>query len=68
VANQRNFCPFGCTPADLDPAGGCDHFIGWTEDGKHLERRGQPGSVESVLPEDRVVTTGVSARVYRQHV
>ena len=44
----------------------CDHFLGWTEDGRHIEPK--PGLKFRHLvigQKDQVIKTGVSARVYR---
>lgn len=35
-----NHCPFGCTEADLDSHGYCDHLIGFTNDGITFEPLG----------------------------
>lgn len=45
----------------------CDHFIGWTDDGRRIELRGLRGGAKTgtVAPADRLLTVGVSARVYR---
>jgi hypothetical protein len=49
-------CPLcGCTF--------CRHWIGWTEDGRTIELKA--GGTAPLLPADRVIKTGVSARVYR---
>ena len=62
-------CPF-CESVDY-----CEHFIGWTNDGKRitetLDSSHEPGAIESIsIPickdTDRIVKTGVSARVYKK--
>jgi len=63
-----NHCPFGCADEQLDKHGWCRHLIGWTEDGKTFEPRRNPWQRQPVLPTDRIVTTGVAARVYRDWV
>jgi Zn-finger nucleic acid-binding protein len=51
-------CPF-CRGDD------CEHFLGWTEDGKTIQHRSTPQKMD-ISETDRIVTTGVTARVYRQ--
>jgi hypothetical protein len=45
-------------------------MLGWTEDGKGItdpiQGRSSLCSPEPILSTDRIVTTGVSARVYRE--
>lgn len=55
-------CPYCDSPGD------CRHLIGWTDDGKTVELRLGivAGKKVNLLPTDRVITTGVSARVYRK--
>jgi hypothetical protein len=60
-----NHCPFGCRDDQLDAHGYCRHLIGWTEDGRTFELRVNPAQRQPILGTDRIVTTGVSARVYR---
>ena len=44
----------------------CPHFLGWTTDGKTVdEPRRSWDEKQPIQPGDRIVTTGVSARVYR---
>lgn len=47
----------------------CSHFLGWTEDGRTIGDPVQGRSAlvdpEPIQPSDRIVNTGVSARVYR---
>lgn len=46
----------------------CRHLIGWTEDGQHIVPADMDSLRSAVLTvggTDRIVTTGVSARVYR---
>ena len=59
-------CPFcGCHE--------CHHWIGWTEDGRTIElNRSHPAPAghrgrftKPLRSTDQIVTTGVSARVYR---
>ena len=60
---QETLCPWGCTSDD-----DCEHFLGWTEDGRKISFRPRyKNDVESdqIGPEDRVVKTGVTARIYR---
>ncbi len=47
-------------------AGRCPHMIGWTDDGKTLESA-HPDYKGPILETDRLVTTGVSCRVYRDN-
>ena len=58
-------CPF-CQATDEKP---CMHFVGWTDDGRTInEWRVMPGIAhgpKNISSDDRIVTTGVSARVYR---
>ena len=35
--NKENHCPKGCSLADLDENGHCDHLAGFTNDGKTYE-------------------------------
>lgn len=52
-------CPI-CSAVD------CYHFIGWiTEDGKSIEDKN--GNIIPLKPDDIVVKTGVSIRVYRDN-
>ena len=41
IGDPPNFCPYGCTPAELDENGYCDHLIGFTIPGdeKQMEPR-----------------------------
>lgn len=57
-------CPF-CQNDDLPPT--CQHFIGWTDDGKTLEPSDQSKLKKgtAIKQTDIIRTTGVSARVYR---
>lgn len=33
-----NHCPFGCEVSELDDHGYCDHLVGFTNDGKVIEK------------------------------
>ena len=64
TAKNNTYCPWGCR-CDED----CEHFIGWTEDGRTIEfRRVYRDHCEdpAVLDTDRIVMTGTTARVYRE--
>jgi hypothetical protein len=52
-------CPF-CGSDDY-----CPHFLGWTEDGRTFSRPRPFPEKEEIRATDRIVKTGVSARVYR---
>jgi len=57
-------CPF--CPADAQVP--CPHFLGWTDDGRHVTERPRGKrdlAAEPIRETDRIVMTGVSARVYR---
>lgn len=45
TGEKVNFCPFGCTTAQIDDHGYCRHLVGFTNDGKHYEPmvRGKDG-------------------------
>jgi hypothetical protein len=52
-------CPF-CAERGL-----CDHFLGWTEDGKTVLLRKDGCKPAPMREGDRTSNTGVSSRVYR---
>jgi hypothetical protein len=44
----------------------CRHFVGWTEDGRTFQAADTfKADKRPILESDRIVKTGVSARVYR---
>jgi hypothetical protein len=51
-----NFCPFGCNDDELDEQGYCFHLIGFSPDGRKLERNevGEDGRVRTKAPIRRV--------------
>jgi hypothetical protein len=55
----KPYCPI-CAETD------CEHFIGWTNDGKTIEFRGNKIANEPLQETDLIVKTGISARVYRE--
>ncbi len=56
-------CPVCRGPAD------CQHWIGWTDDGRTVELRSHPHDPpQPLLPSDHTVNTGVTTRVYRDWV
>lgn len=69
-----NFCPFGCDVEDLDENGYCYHLVGFTNDGKMMERFVYDSSVgrrrvlgnkkERVTQSHRLVQITTSCRVY----
>ncbi len=67
IPRTPNHCPF----CDLLCASGqaCEHFIGWTDDGKTIESRkplsGKLVNDGKILDSDVLVNTGVSTRVFR---
>ena len=57
------WCPFGCYGSD------CHHFMGWTDDGQTYQpsRPVGPSTPNQPLqPENMIVKTGVTTRVYRK--
>jgi hypothetical protein len=51
-----NFCPFGCYDDELDEQGYCYHLIGFSPNGKALERNqvGPDGRVRTIAPVRKV--------------
>jgi len=51
-----NFCPYGCNDEELDEQGYCFHLIGFSPDGKKLERNvvGEDGRVRTIAPVRKV--------------
>ena len=43
----------------------CEHFLGWTDDGRRVDEAADGRRPCRIRTTDRIVTTGVSARVYR---
>ena len=68
-----NACPFGCELEELDEHGYCRHLVGFTTDGKVLERQRLVGDrrqvfgneKEPVRKGDVLVQITTSSRVYR---
>ncbi len=62
-------CAVVCPFCQADDCTDCNHFQGWTSDGRTIDDPKQGRSSlctpEPILESDRVLTTGVSARVYR---
>lgn len=72
--SRTSFCPYGCTPEDLDENGYCRHLVGFSSDDKTMEpmvmdergRRVVVGSKREPLRKtDKLVLITVSSRVYR---
>lgn len=55
--------PVTCPFCDYSGNDYCRHMIGWTDNGRRIELRG--GGDSHVEKDDRIITTGVTARVYR---